>query len=176
MRPIAENLKALRTQAGLSQEQLGLGANVKQSAISRYERDEDVPEVGTILRLAAGLNVPVEALLKGVDAEYDRLIASNKPESQDPDLESAQERTAAMLSESGEDPDLLDEPTEADGSPTLASARDKLATILAEGTAVLNALTAITENPGRQTAMARAARSVVPPRNRAPRRQPHRKG
>ena len=66
MRPnerFAANLRKTRMQAGLSQERLTRAASLHRTEISLLERAEREPRLSTIVRLAAGLGVPVAALL-----------------------------------------------------------------------------------------------------------------
>ena len=66
MRPnerFAANLRKTRMQAGLSQERLRRAASLHRTEISLLDRAEREPRLSTIVRLAAGLGVPVAALL-----------------------------------------------------------------------------------------------------------------
>ena len=62
----AENLRRLRTQAGLSQEQLAFACKLHRTEISLLERAEREPRLSTIVRLAHGLRVSPAALLDGI--------------------------------------------------------------------------------------------------------------
>jgi transcriptional regulator with XRE-family HTH domain len=59
----AENLRRLRQQAGLSQEELGARAGIQMADISRYEGGGRDPRVTTVARLATALEVPLTELL-----------------------------------------------------------------------------------------------------------------
>ena len=52
------NLKRIREEAGLSQEDLMDLAGVHRTQISEYERGKRVPKVGTVERLSRALGVP----------------------------------------------------------------------------------------------------------------------
>jgi transcriptional regulator with XRE-family HTH domain len=62
----AANLRARREAAGLSQEQLANKAGFHPTEISRLERAVREPRLTTIVRLAGGLGVRPEQLLKGI--------------------------------------------------------------------------------------------------------------
>lgn len=63
---LGANLRAARTQAGLSQETLGFEAEVDRAAISVYERGGRGPNLRTILKLCRALGLRPSALLAGV--------------------------------------------------------------------------------------------------------------
>jgi DNA-binding XRE family transcriptional regulator len=62
----AANLRRLRTDAGMSQEQLAGRTGLHPTEISRLERAVREPRLGTIVRLARGLEVGVERLVAGI--------------------------------------------------------------------------------------------------------------
>jgi transcriptional regulator with XRE-family HTH domain len=62
----AANLRRLRTEAGLSQEGLADRTGLHPTEISRLERAVREPRLGTIVRLARGLDVRVESLVAGI--------------------------------------------------------------------------------------------------------------
>jgi Zn-dependent peptidase ImmA (M78 family)/DNA-binding XRE family transcriptional regulator len=57
---IGERIKSARIMAGLSQRDLATKAEISAMAISKYERDMDIPGSSTLLRLARALNVKIE--------------------------------------------------------------------------------------------------------------------
>ena len=61
--PVAQRLKELRLQHGLSQKQLGIKAGIDPSSASarmnQYERGKHLPDYKTLQRLAEILQVPV---------------------------------------------------------------------------------------------------------------------
>ncbi len=65
-RKFAENLRALRTRAGFSQERLAFACNLHRTEISLLERGAREPRLSTLVRLAEGLGVPPAALLDGI--------------------------------------------------------------------------------------------------------------
>jgi transcriptional regulator with XRE-family HTH domain len=62
----ARNLRARREAAGLSQEQLANKAGMHPTEISRLERAAREPRLGTIVRLAHGLDITVEKLIADI--------------------------------------------------------------------------------------------------------------
>ena len=63
----ARNLRDHRRQAGLSQERLAFVCKLHRTEISLLERGEREPRLSTLVRLSRGLNVPIAALLEGID-------------------------------------------------------------------------------------------------------------
>ncbi|NJK81891.1 MAG: ImmA/IrrE family metallo-endopeptidase [Chloroflexaceae bacterium] len=57
---IGERIRSARRLEGMSQEQLASNVGVSAMAISKYERNEDVPSSGVLLRLARALEVSIE--------------------------------------------------------------------------------------------------------------------
>lgn len=65
-RRFGENLVRCRKAAGLSQEQLGLCADLHRTEIGLLERGARVPRIDTLLKLAAALEVGHSDLLNGM--------------------------------------------------------------------------------------------------------------
>lgn len=63
-----ERLREIRDKRGLTQPQLGVLAGLSKGEISRHERNapNSNPTISVMFRLAAGLKVPVAALLESV--------------------------------------------------------------------------------------------------------------
>ena len=61
----AENLKRIREEKGLTQEQLAQGVNVTRQAVSRWEQGRTEPDIATCVRLAEVLEIPPEELMLG---------------------------------------------------------------------------------------------------------------
>ena len=61
---IGEKISALRRQKGLSQKQLAEAMMISPQAVSRWEQDENMPDVDNILRLSKIFNVSTDYLLK----------------------------------------------------------------------------------------------------------------
>ncbi|HEX6689047.1 MAG TPA: helix-turn-helix transcriptional regulator [Solirubrobacterales bacterium] len=82
------NLRACRTRARITQEELGVRATLHRTEIGLLERGERVPRIDTLLRLIAALSVTPDELLGGI-----RIPRSEKthpivdaPESADEDM------------------------------------------------------------------------------------------
>lgn len=67
---IAENIKRIRKEKGLTQKQLGNLCGMADSAIRRYELGKSNPKIQTLHKIAKGLKVPVQALVEGCGPEY----------------------------------------------------------------------------------------------------------
>lgn len=65
-----ENLKALRKDRGLSQEELAVQLNVVRQTISKWEKGLSVPDAAMLIRLAEVLDTTVSRLL-GADVPED---------------------------------------------------------------------------------------------------------
>ena len=62
----AANLRRQRLAKGLSQEQLAEKTGLHPSEVSRLERAARDPRLSTIVKLARGLDVSAERLVKGI--------------------------------------------------------------------------------------------------------------
>ena len=65
----ADNLRRLRRQAGMSQEELADACGVHRTEVSLLERGGRDPRLTTLVRLARGLNLPTVALLERVERD-----------------------------------------------------------------------------------------------------------
>jgi transcriptional regulator with XRE-family HTH domain len=66
--PIAENLKRLRTAAGLTQQQLAVAAGLHASVISQIEQGTNTdPRMSTLMGLADALGVGVADIITTTD-------------------------------------------------------------------------------------------------------------
>lgn len=70
-----ENLRESREKAELSQEELGLQADLHRTEISQLERGLRVPRIDTLVKLAACLDVAPGDLLDGMEWQPARLVA-----------------------------------------------------------------------------------------------------
>jgi len=61
-----ENLARLRERAGLSQEELGIRADLHRTEISQLERGMRVPRLDTIVKLRDVLGVTTDELIAGI--------------------------------------------------------------------------------------------------------------
>lgn len=62
-------LRRLRKEAGLTQEQLALEADLRRTYVSILELGQQQPSLGTIFKLARALNLPAADMLACVEAE-----------------------------------------------------------------------------------------------------------
>jgi transcriptional regulator with XRE-family HTH domain len=60
-------LRRLRKEAGLTQEQLGLEADLRRTYVSILELGQQQPSLGTIFKLARALNVPAHEIIRQVE-------------------------------------------------------------------------------------------------------------
>jgi transcriptional regulator with XRE-family HTH domain len=63
---LARNIRAARDAADLTQDEAADGADMQTAVYSRIERGEVDPRLSSLLKIAAGLGVPVSDLLRGV--------------------------------------------------------------------------------------------------------------
>lgn len=63
---VGDNIRRIREEKGLTQEQLGDHLHVAKQTVSSYESGRRRPKAGTLLRFAQALDVPIEDLLAGV--------------------------------------------------------------------------------------------------------------
>lgn len=68
------NLVCVRKRAALSQEQLGLLADLHRTEIGLLERGARVPRIDTLLKLAAALDIDPTELLEGITWEPGRAV------------------------------------------------------------------------------------------------------
>ena len=69
---VARNLRRIRTEQGISQENLAVDASVDRTYVGGIEREEQNPAVDVLDRLAAALRVDIVELFKPVDAAAPR--------------------------------------------------------------------------------------------------------
>ncbi|MFF2091987.1 MULTISPECIES: helix-turn-helix domain-containing protein [Paenibacillus] len=63
---IGENIRNLRKERGLSQEQLALRAEINASYMGQVERGEKSPTVEVLGKIAGALNCPLELIVNSV--------------------------------------------------------------------------------------------------------------
>jgi transcriptional regulator with XRE-family HTH domain len=64
---VGENVATARMRADLSQEELGVMASLHRTEISLIERGTRLPRIDTMIKLAGALEVPLEALIEGIE-------------------------------------------------------------------------------------------------------------
>jgi transcriptional regulator with XRE-family HTH domain len=73
-RHIAERVRELRHQLGLSVSQLAIASNISKGMLSKIENGQVSPSLATLVRLSEALDAPVTALFRGLDEERDVLL------------------------------------------------------------------------------------------------------
>lgn len=77
MDTLAKRLREARTEAGLSQERLGVLAGIDEMSASarmnQYERGKHVPDFGTVVRISAALKLPPAYFYAVTDSEANLL-------------------------------------------------------------------------------------------------------
>ncbi|BCB05429.1 helix-turn-helix domain-containing protein [Bacillus sp. KH172YL63] len=88
MSHFGENLKRVREERHLSQQELALKARLGSKTIEKYESNLQIPDTQTILKLSTVLDIPASELLErevkdhppqGIDAEMEQLIKEVGP-------------------------------------------------------------------------------------------------
>ncbi|MQM28242.1 helix-turn-helix domain-containing protein [Glycomyces albidus] len=74
LRTVATNVKAARTRAGLSLDELGRRAQVSKGALVALEKAQGNPNLATLVRLADTLGVSVSALMQGPQDDRVRIV------------------------------------------------------------------------------------------------------
>lgn len=65
MLALSDNIKKLRTKAGISQSHLAKTVGVNQSAICKMEKGVLIPSIATLDDIARALNVAIDDLVRG---------------------------------------------------------------------------------------------------------------
>ncbi len=73
LRALGQLVKQQRTALGISQEELGLRANLDRTYISGVERGVRNPSVTALVSLASGLGITVSNLLENLEIEADQI-------------------------------------------------------------------------------------------------------
>ena len=78
---IGENIKRLRTESNLTQEQLAEALNVSSVAVSKWERGDTMPDISMLPRLAYYFRVSIDELMSydacAVDLEISAFITEH---------------------------------------------------------------------------------------------------
>ncbi|MGW8989743.1 helix-turn-helix domain-containing protein [Streptomyces zhihengii] len=77
LRTLAHNVRAARTRAGLSLDELGRRAKVSKGALVGLEKAQGNPNFATLVRLADTLGVSVSALLEGPAHSRVRVVSAD---------------------------------------------------------------------------------------------------
>ncbi|MFC9343684.1 helix-turn-helix domain-containing protein [Streptomyces sp. NPDC057020] len=76
LRTLAHNVRAARTRAGLSLDELGRRAKVSKGALVGLEKAQGNPNFATLVRLADTLGVSVSALMEGSPEQRVRVVSA----------------------------------------------------------------------------------------------------
>ncbi|MGH9303142.1 MAG: helix-turn-helix domain-containing protein [Acidimicrobiales bacterium] len=71
---IAQRVREYRNQLGLTVEQLAERSSISKGMLSKIENAQASPSLGTLVKLAAAISVPLTALFRGLDEEHDALL------------------------------------------------------------------------------------------------------
>ncbi|MEU0592304.1 helix-turn-helix domain-containing protein [Streptomyces ardesiacus] len=77
LRTLAHNVRAARTRAGLSLDELGRRAKVSKGSLVALEKAQGNPNFATLVRLADTLGVSVSALMEGPAQERVRVVSGD---------------------------------------------------------------------------------------------------
>ncbi|MGV9345848.1 helix-turn-helix domain-containing protein [Streptomyces spiralis] len=77
LRSVAHNVKAARTRAGLSLDELSRRAQVSKGALVALEKAQGNPNLATLVRLADTLGISVSALMQGPPQGRVRVVAAD---------------------------------------------------------------------------------------------------
>jgi DNA-binding XRE family transcriptional regulator len=73
-RHIAERVRVLRRQLGLSISQLATSSGISKGMLSKLENGQVSPSLATLVRISAALDAPVTSLFRGLDEEGDVML------------------------------------------------------------------------------------------------------
>lgn len=77
LRALAHNVRAIRTRAGLSLDELGRRAKVSKGALVALEKAQGNPNFATLVRLADTLGISVSALMEGQAEGRVRVVSAD---------------------------------------------------------------------------------------------------
>ncbi|MFF4394335.1 helix-turn-helix domain-containing protein [Streptomyces sp. NPDC001480] len=77
LRTVAHNVRAARTRAGLSLDELGRRAQVSKGALVALEKAQGNPNLATLVRLADTLGISVSALMQGPSDNRVRVVSAD---------------------------------------------------------------------------------------------------
>jgi DNA-binding XRE family transcriptional regulator/quercetin dioxygenase-like cupin family protein len=73
-RVIAQRSREYRAQLGLTVEQLAERSGISKGMLSKIENAQTSPSLGTLVKLAAAISVPLTSLFRGLEEEHDALV------------------------------------------------------------------------------------------------------
>jgi len=71
---IAQRVREFRNQLGLTVEQLAERSGISKGMLSKIENAQASPSLGTLVKLAGAISVPLTSLFRGLDEEHDALL------------------------------------------------------------------------------------------------------
>jgi transcriptional regulator with XRE-family HTH domain len=71
---IAKRVREYRTQLGLTVEQLADRSGISKGMLSKIENAQASPSLGTLVKLASAIAVPLTSLFRGLEEEHDALL------------------------------------------------------------------------------------------------------
>ncbi|WP_043635792.1 helix-turn-helix domain-containing protein [Nonomuraea candida] len=77
LQAVARNVRAARTRAGLSLDELSRRAQVSKGALVALEKAQGNPNLGTLVRLADTLGISVSALMQGAPEGRVRVVSAD---------------------------------------------------------------------------------------------------
>lgn len=75
---LSEKLKQLRSESGLTQEQVAEKLNVTRSAIARWETDKGFPDITNLIAISKLYDITVDELIKGSREVQQKITADSK--------------------------------------------------------------------------------------------------
>ncbi len=71
---IAQRVREYRNQLGLTVEQLAERSGISKGMLSKIENAQASPSLGTLVKLAGAISVPLTSLFRGLEEEHDALL------------------------------------------------------------------------------------------------------
>jgi transcriptional regulator with XRE-family HTH domain len=71
---IAQRVRECRTQLGLTVEQLAERSGISKGMLSKIENAQASPSLGTLVKLASAISIPLTAFFRGLEEEHDALL------------------------------------------------------------------------------------------------------
>jgi transcriptional regulator with XRE-family HTH domain len=71
---IAQRVREYRNQLGLTVEQLAERSGISKGMLSKIENAQASPSLGTLVKLASAISVPLTSLFRGLEEEHDALL------------------------------------------------------------------------------------------------------
>lgn len=94
-----KRLRALCDQRNWNQPDLARESGLNQTQVSKYLAGKSSPTIQSAMRIALALDCPIDALLEGVDRDYDRLLVATRKRAvgEMPDLTDKERDVLRML-------------------------------------------------------------------------------